>query len=95
MATPPRSSPGAGLAPLRARAGVDTTQGLTPQEDALVLGPMRTVRAEMRARGNEPGVRAIDAALPLVAQGLLALLRLRNDGLDIETGPGEFKVSTR
>lgn len=92
MATPPRkSSPGAGLAPL---IGVDATQALTPQEDALVLGPLRTVRAEMKARGNEPGVRAIDAALPLVAQGLMALLRLRRDGLDIETGPGEFRVST-
>jgi hypothetical protein len=94
MATPPRSSPGAGLAPL-ASVGVDSTQGLTPQEDALVLGPLRTVRAEMKARGNEPGVRAIDAAMPLVAQGLLALLRLRRDGLDIETGPHEFKVSTQ
>lgn len=94
MATP-APKPGAGLAPLVVSTGVDATQGLTPQEDALVLGPLRSVRAEMKARGNEPGVRAIDAALPLVAQGLLALLRLRRDGLDIETGPDEFKVSTR
>lgn len=90
MTRPPH---GYGLAPLS--RGVDATAALTPQEDALVLGPMRTVRAEMKARGNEPGVRALDQALPLVAQGLLALLRMQRDGLDIETGPDEFRVSTR
>lgn len=86
---PPASRDGPGLAPLsRVVGGVPL---LPPQEDALVIGPMRRAIAEERRRGNEPGARALERVLPLVAEGAAALLRMRRDGLaDIETQPGDL-----
>lgn len=86
--------PGAGLAP-PVPVGVDASAGLSPLEDQLVLGPMRAVRARMDARKNYPAVRALDECIPLVAQGLIALLRIKQDGLvDIDVdGPSHGEVT--
>ena len=65
--------------------------GLGPQEDALILGPIRDGIAAARRRGNEPGARALDAVLPLVEQGALAVARMRRDGLDFDVSrPAEL-----
>lgn len=84
-----------GLAP-QSRRGLSAAEALTPIEDMLVLGPIRKARADCLARAapNMPGVAMCDLLLPLVAEGLLAILRMQRDGLDIDTGPAEFKVST-
>lgn len=65
----------AGLAPLYSQA-VDS---LTPMQDLRVLGPLRAARHENRHDASI--VKVLDALVPQVAEGLMAVLRIERDGL--------------
>lgn len=97
MATPPRTNPGAGLAP--ALGALRPEDLLSEQERLCITGPMREFQAKLAKRGNKPGELAGDEFIRLAAHGLLQLERLReaNDGaVDIDVdGPQDFTVSMR
>lgn len=73
-------SAGAGLAP-QSRRGIDALTALTPMEDLRVFGPLRAVRHRAWTERRDVTPKELDEALPLMAQGLLDVLRMHRDGL--------------